>query len=119
LTDFSPTTYVLQTNIDGADKAGMTGFLLEANHTKLEVTENALPPREEILWREVQAMVEPLEYSTVLMGFVGKQIDRVSAQLAGIRSTLPRPSKPPCCRVERGPEKKQPGRGIGRGHGRF
>jgi hypothetical protein len=75
LTYFSPTTFVLQTNIDGADKDGMTGFLLEANHTKLEVTENALLPRQDILWREEQAKVEPLEYSTVLMVFIGKPID--------------------------------------------
>jgi hypothetical protein len=81
---------LLQGHIAEADKADQGDMLLiPAN---IEEMMQALPLREEMLWREEQANVHPRDYGYSFSLFVDARIRWTIAQVAGSKKTLPKPT---------------------------
>ena len=80
---------LLAAHIDEAGKAQQLGiFLTPAN---IEEMTRAFPLREEVLWREDQARVRPVDYGEQFAAFVDGRVAWTTAQVSGSRKELPKP----------------------------
>ncbi len=79
---------LLKDNIREAAKENRQDiFLIPAN---IDIMTQALPPWEEILWREARKCVAPQVLGTAFTDFVEDRLDRSTAQVQGLptKSTL-------------------------------
>jgi hypothetical protein len=84
--------YMVQYTIDEADKAKGEIFLIAVNINEMS---RALPPREEILWREAKRRVEPRDMGPAFAAFVQEHFEWSTTQMQGLRKTTAKPIPAP------------------------